>query len=346
MASPKLYDALVIGGGPAGLSVAQGLSRVHRSCAIFSNKEYRNAGIHVSHNVLTRDHQSPEDFRRIAIEQISKYGTTDFLEQTITGIKKIQTEGRPSFEVSNQNGQTWQGRRLVLATGAKDVFPDIPGYAENWPHNIYQCLFCDGHEKSHLPMGVLTADAPMYFKFAAMMKHMSLAHNSSVTVFMDGPTSGRDAAIQQGVEASRALDIQIDERKIDRLEAVGDEGVNVVLEDGEKVFMGFLVHKPTVVPVAENLIRELGLEMAESPFGKNVKRAEPMGTTDVKGVYVAGDVGTPMTSVPNAMASGSFCAAGIAHELVDEDTDIALEKYKASVRLPSVEGADATACSK
>jgi hypothetical protein len=51
-------------------------------------------------------------------------------------LKLIHT---PHFLAHNADGQTWQGRSLVLAAGVRDQFPDLQGFAENWPANIYQC---------------------------------------------------------------------------------------------------------------------------------------------------------------------------------------------------------------
>lgn len=69
--------------------------------------------------------------------------------------------------------------------------------------------------------------------------------------------------------------------------------------------MGFLVHKPVTTLVAEDLVSQLGIETEQSPAAKTIKRNEPWGTTNVKGVYVAGDAGTPLTVVANAMAHGN-----------------------------------------
>ena len=137
MSSTKLSDCLILGVGPAGLSVAQGLARVHRSCALFSDSTYRNDGIHASHNVITRDGVHPDDFRRIAREQIEPYQNTDFFDTRISQVAKATHAGKPGFEVSDEKGQRWQGRKLVFATGCKDVFPPIEGYKENWPLNMY-----------------------------------------------------------------------------------------------------------------------------------------------------------------------------------------------------------------
>lgn len=101
---------------------AQGLSRVHRTCALFSDAQYRNEGIHASHNVLTRDGIHPAEFQRIAREQISAYQTTDFVDIQITNVANTSRDGTSSLEVSDATGHRWCGRTVVFAMGCKDIF--------------------------------------------------------------------------------------------------------------------------------------------------------------------------------------------------------------------------------
>lgn len=141
-----LYDALIIGAGPAGLSTALGLSRVHRTKIVFTrplNAGFRNEGAHEMHNVLSRDGTPPAEFRQIARDQIEKYGTTEFVEAEITSVTRVEQLEKdktiiPShFEAIDIQGRKWQGRKLVLAMGSAEVLPtNIPGYRENWPHNM------------------------------------------------------------------------------------------------------------------------------------------------------------------------------------------------------------------
>lgn len=49
-----LFDALIIGGGPAGLSTALALGRVCRSALVFDSRTYRNSGVQAMHTVLSR----------------------------------------------------------------------------------------------------------------------------------------------------------------------------------------------------------------------------------------------------------------------------------------------------
>ena len=128
----KMYDALIVGGGPAGLSIALGLARVHRTCFVFSDSKYRNDGVTAAHSIITRDHVHPQEIRDLAKKDIKKYGNTSFVDTSITNLSK-KSDG---FVAKNAAGEEWKGKTVALATGVKDLFPDLPGYAENWPDNM------------------------------------------------------------------------------------------------------------------------------------------------------------------------------------------------------------------
>ena len=132
----KVYDCLIIGGGPAGLSTAQGLARINRSCALFSDDKFRNALAPHAHAILTRDHTSPKEIRAVAREQIQHYQNTDFFDTSIVDIVP-KTPDVDHFVVTDQQGRQWRGRTVVLATGLLDIIPDLEGYAENWAVNMY-----------------------------------------------------------------------------------------------------------------------------------------------------------------------------------------------------------------
>jgi len=143
MASASIvYDALILGSGPAGLAAALALSRLHRTAAIFTkpNKAgFRNEGVHAMHNVVSRDGESPAEFRRIATEQLKQYNTASFIETDIVKLSKKKVGENNSldgFEVQDATGRTWVGRKLALTMGISDIFPEIEGFKENWPHNM------------------------------------------------------------------------------------------------------------------------------------------------------------------------------------------------------------------
>lgn len=130
-ATAPLLDVLIIGGGPAGLAAATGLARQLYTAVVFDSGVYRNQLATHMHNVVTWDHARPADFRQKAREDIRKrYSTIDFQDNTkIESVKKNQ-EGR--FEATDEAGTVWTGRKLLLATGIKDIYPDIDGYGDAW----------------------------------------------------------------------------------------------------------------------------------------------------------------------------------------------------------------------
>ncbi|RLL94552.1 hypothetical protein CFD26_102052 [Aspergillus turcosus] len=317
--STTLYDALIVGAGPAGLSVALGLSRTHRRAAVFTKPDgagFRNEGAAEMHNVISRDGIPPAEFRSVAKEQIMRYGTVDFIEAEIVDMHKVSTEGEGSmetFQVTASDGRQWTGRKLALAMGSVEVFPDIEGYKENWPENIFQCFFCDGHERSHLPGGVLTFPNPMYAHMAQMMQLLVTPTSGPVTVFTDGPVPDNEAmsAAMQKVEA---LECKVETGKIIRLVPATepDVGVTVVVDGGKEYKMGYLGHKPPTVVAGAEMVRKLGIEIEDHPImGQNIKVVDPLCSTNVKGVFVAGDAGTPMKAVANAIGSVKRFGSGM-----------------------------------
>jgi thioredoxin reductase len=136
-----IYDALIIGGGPAGLSAALALARVCRSSLVFDSGDYRNRGAKAMHTFLSRDGIAPEDFRATAREQIrEKYSAqVSFSSSRVQQIAKVEiTPGYQGFQAVNDANQTFSARKLVFATGIEDILPtDIEGYKDNWPSHMY-----------------------------------------------------------------------------------------------------------------------------------------------------------------------------------------------------------------
>ncbi|EHY54816.1 hypothetical protein HRR83_004012 [Exophiala dermatitidis] len=327
----SIKDALIIGAGPAGLSAALGLSRVHLTKIVFTkprNAGFRNQGAHEIHNVLTRDGTPPAEFRQIARDEIQKYGTTEFVEAEITSLKRVEPEngdgnaGTSSyFEAVDSQGRNWHGRKVILATGSTEVLPtDIPGYKENWPQNIFQCLFCDGHERSHLPAGII-GFSPILAHAAPLLLLLATESSGPPTVFSNGPIPETEP-MQKALDNVRALGCKIETRKIAQLvpAQAPDVGVTVVFEDNQRTHVGYLTDRPTTVLASRHLIDQLGLEVETHPImGENIKGVELGGATKIPGLFIAGDAATPLKAVTNAISSGSNAAAVITQQIAAEN---------------------------
>ena len=141
-----------------------------------------------------------------------------------------------------------------------------------------------------------------------------------VTIYTNGNSATtstlESAASQLKPESKSSNNITINDKKISKL-VKGGKGaeVEVVMENGEKIVEGFLVHKP-VGKLNGDWVEQLGLETTEQG---TIKVNFPFNETSVPGVFAVGDCGTVMQAVTSAIAMGGAVAAGVAAQLEAED---------------------------
>lgn len=337
-----LFDSIIIGGGPGGLSTALGLGRQTRSCLVISHQIFRNDGIEASHAVLGHDHIHPQKIWARGREQIERYQNTSYAQAEITEVKMQKLpewKGRQGFKVISKDGQSWQGKTLMLATGVKDLLPDLDGYKKNWPTNIYQCLFCDGWERRQAQKAILCLSSigAMEIGVATMALGLDKSRNADGSAKVTFLTNGKldrgamDSALSKKLDALIALGVRIDERRVIKLEdaSAQEAGVFVHLlsehgKEVEQASFGFIVHKPKTALNASPLIKQLGVETEPGMFGDIIKTNGFGQATNVSGVFAAGDSGNILTHVTTALSSGIGAASGIIHYLDNIDLEDAL----------------------
>jgi thioredoxin reductase len=159
-----MYDAVVIGGGPAGLQSALTLARMHRPTLMLDSGAYRNAPVDAMHNFVTNDGRHPGEFRSIARAELAAYEDVEVRDVAATVVARLPSG---SFEVTLADGSVAATRTVVLATGLRDVMPEVPGFAEQWGRTVYVCPFCHGHELSGKRVGIV--DSPFIDHMVAML---------------------------------------------------------------------------------------------------------------------------------------------------------------------------------
>lgn len=124
---PKTYDVLILGGGIAGLAAALTLARQQHTAVVLDSQVYRNALSSHMHNVLTWDREDPAAFRAAAKKNIlDGYTTIEFENVEIISVEEVDTK----FTAKSANGKVYNGRKVILATGVQDIYPDIEGYKD------------------------------------------------------------------------------------------------------------------------------------------------------------------------------------------------------------------------
>ena len=136
-----MLDAIVIGGGPAGLQAALTLGRMHRDILLLDSGVYLNAMVEQMQNLITHDGRDPAELRGLARKDIAAYDTVEVRDVAVDSVRRTAD----GFEVLIGD-EVLAARKIVLATGVRDELPEIPGIAEAWGREIAHCPYCHGHE--------------------------------------------------------------------------------------------------------------------------------------------------------------------------------------------------------
>lgn len=298
-------DVLIAGGGPAGLSAALLLGRSRRSVLLCDGGEPRNGVSHASHSFLTRDGTPPLELRGIARDQLAPYSSVVLSDTTVANIVHEQDRFRATLD----DGRDVSARKIVLATGVRDELPDVEGLAAIWGTSAFACPYCDGWEWRDQPWAIL-ANGDEAAQVAPLFRQWS----RDLMLFTNGPATLSD----EQRDLVRALQIEMCEEPIARLESEHGRLSHIVFANGERLARSVLFLRTTLRPRTE-LAVQLGCELTEEPPVPALIQVDAMGKTSVPGVYAAGDVATRMQQVAMAVATGAAAGAMINHELVHDD---------------------------
>jgi thioredoxin reductase len=291
------YDVVVVGGGAAGLSAALVLGRARRRVAVIDAGAPRNAPATHMHGFISRDGMPPADLLAAARAEVVSYGV-ELVEDQATAV----TGG---FDVRLAGGRVLAARRLLLASGAVDELPDVPGARERWGRDFLHCPYCHGWEVRDRPIGVL-GTGPGSVDHAHLLRQWSadvvyFSHSQPVTAEERATLEARGIAVVDGI--------------VERLVVVDDRLGAVQLVDGRVVPRAAVFMRPTLHARSERLIESLGCAVDEGGF----VRVDGGGRTSVAGVWAAGNAADARAQVITAAGQGSAAAIAINTDLVGEE---------------------------
>ena len=308
------YDAVIIGGGAAGLSGAVTLARSRRSVLVIDAGQPRNAPADGVHNYLGREGTPPGELLAIGRAELAGYGG-EVVSGVVTAARREDDGG---FRVTLEDGREVSARRLLVTTGLVDELPELPGVAERWGRDVLHCPYCHGWEVRDQAIGIL-ATGPTAVHQALLFRQLS----DDVTFFRHtGPELPEDEAAQLA-----ALGVRMVDGEVSGLEVAGDRLSGVRLVSGEVVPRAVVVVAPRFT-ANDGVLASLGLTAAEQEMRGAVVgsavAADPTGATAVPGVWVAGNVSDLSAQVVVSAAAGLRAGAMINADLVAEDARLAV----------------------
>jgi thioredoxin reductase len=295
-----MFDVIIVGAGPAGLSAALILGRSLRKVLVCDTGHPRNAASRAMHGYLTRDGMPPSEFLRVAREQMQQYETVELLNAEVVAAECVN--GR--FRVTLNGGIQHVSRKLLIATGVSDNLPDLPGFRELYGVAVFHCPYCDGWELRHRPLAIYGRGARGYGLSLELT-----GWSRDLVLCTDGPGELDDdqrAKLQKHGIAVR-------EDRVLRLEGQ-DRLERIVFATGEPLAREALFFT-TGQTQQSRLAHNLGCAIND----KGTVRTGKYETTHLSGLYVAGDASRAVQWVIVAAAEGAEAAFAINTDLLKED---------------------------
>jgi thioredoxin reductase len=290
------YDAVIVGGGPAGLSAALVLGRANKRVLVFDDDRPANAVSQGVGGLLGHDRVKPADLRRSGRRQLEEHANVDVHHGAVEDVEPTAD----GFVVTPTDAAAVRAHAIVLAHGLRYDPPPLPGIEALWGRSVFHCAFCDGWE---------VRDRPLAFHGSgpgAVRSTLVLAGWSDDVVLCT------DGAPDPGGALLAAAGVRVRTEPIARL--AGNDGRLTQIEFShgpaerrEALFVNTRRDQPNGLAAA------LGCELTEA--GTVVTDAD--GRTNVAGVYAAGDATTAHSrSVANAIGTGSRVAYAVALDRV------------------------------
>lgn len=295
-----MFDVIIVGAGPAGLSAALILGRCRRRVLLCDTGRPRNAASHAMHGFITRDGIQPDEFLRLGREQLQQYESVELRHISVNDARQLDN----AFEVLLEDGTRITTRKLLLATGVVDELPEIEGIEKFYGRSVHHCPYCDGWEVRDQPLAIYGKGKHGY----ELALELTLwSHDLALC------TNGEPLEEMQRQRLARN-NIRVCEERIARLE--GNDGTleRIVFADG-----AVLPRRAFFFFSEEHQHSDLPEKMGCDFTGRGAVRTGEYEGTCVPGLYVAGDSSRRVQLVIVAASEGAQAAFAITTELLKED---------------------------
>jgi thioredoxin reductase len=300
--STLLYDVIIVGAGPAGLSAALMLGRCRRSVIVFDTGQPRNAHSQALHGYLSRDGIPPRELLRIGRAELAPYDTVSIRDAEVVA---AECQQNARFGVTLATGERITSRKLLLATGVVDNLPDIEGFRECYGRSIFHCPYCDGWEVRDEPIAIYgrgERGLGLSLELTAWSRDLVLCTDGPAEIDADGRAR------------LAANNIVVREDRIARVDAENGTLAGIIFADGSRLARRAMFFT-TGQYQRSDLLSQLGCHSND----KGTVRTGKYETTHLPGLYVCGDASRAVQWVVVAAAEGAEAAFAINTDLLKED---------------------------
>jgi thioredoxin reductase (NADPH) len=298
------YDAIIVGGGPAGLAAAVYLARARRSVVVVDRQRPgRSDWAQVNHNYLG----FPEgiaiaDLTARGRRQAERFGAR-FHEADVAS---VAADG--GGFAARAPEVTLRGRAVILATGVTDRWAAFPGYEAYLGRSMHWCVVCDGYEMRGQRVLVVGHD-----EAAAELALQLRRHTERVALLTNGGALGVSPPTVRSLR-EQGIRLVADRLVGARAKAPGVFAA-VRLAGGGELALDHLFSAQGATPNSA-LARGLGVALTDEGY----VRVDTEAKTSVAGVYAAGDVTRLFAhQVLTAAHEGATAATALDHGLFERE---------------------------
>ena len=300
-----LYDCIVVGAGPAGLSAALFLARYRRRVLTFHHNSPRNEYAHGVHGFLGHHGISPAELLARGRDEVTAHGGL-IVESCVTGIERLANDHfRVSTGNGNQDDRIFDARRILLATGLRDLTPECPGFRDFYGVSVHHCPDCDGYEcidKRIAVLGTGTKTVGFALKLLTWTNKITLINEDPAGLSNDDRAKLDAFDIPVRDQNIKALEGDINSKQLQR----------ILFTDGDALECDALFFNLGTEP-ASNLHEMLGCKLDEEC---GLLWVDQTHQTSVEGVYAAGDITPNSQLAVVAAAEGAMAAIHIHDSLI------------------------------
>ena len=296
------YDIGIVGGGPAGLSAAIWSARYLHSVVLIDSGDPRNWETRVINGILGLDGIRAPELRARGRDACRHHGV-----ELVDGIViRVEQPTDDAFVICVEGGGRYVVRRMLLAIGIRDVWPDIPGLDHVYGANAHVCPDCDGYDTRGKKVVVIGNGR------RAVGMALDLATWTSNIIIC---TNGRPPEMDEPEYCQKldALNIPVLTQPITRVCREGQRIDCLLLADGmqldtDKVFF----------TIAQYPADDLGVQLDCDRDDEGHIVVDAHGRTSVVNVYAAGDILPGPQLAITAAADGAIAALAMHKSLVPE----------------------------
>lgn len=286
-----MYDVIIVGAGPAGLSAAVYCSRGRTKTLVIGDITQSRAckAKELDNYLGFPSGISGRKFVELGAAQVERFGGK-IVPGEVVGIKPFD-----QFEVELASGSKYQAKAIILATGVSSKASGIRNEEALVGMGVSYCANCDAFFYRDRRVAII-GSANLAAKEALEL----LPHTRDVTIFSHGQTFEISPNLLEELQNEK---VTLRDEKV--VEFVGNGRLEALrLDSGElwAVDGAFLAHGTAS---SLDFARTLGLQI-----DKNHIVVDADGKTNFPGVFAAGDCAGPPLQAAKAVGQG--CCAAIA----------------------------------